>query len=771
MSRRRAGLLCAALVVAPLVAMPPTYAAPDGADEVPTAAVPETVHLDEPAHGREAIRQLGDDLDVAAAINGMTEAELRDLLLDDRTAWVDGYGKVFFIEPEPPPIDPAVADLAVPEAIDPADAFLLHSKPGSQHVIYLDFDGHLVSGTAWNASGVSSTTHPAWTLDGDSATFSTTERNAISSIWSRVAEDYAPFDVDVTTADPGAAAISRTNAADPTYGTRVLISPSSQAITALCGGSCGGVAYLDVFDVSEPDHAFYQPAWVFPQALSHSTKSIAEAATHEAGHNLALSHDSVNGTGYYGGHAMWAPIMGVGYNRPVVQWSKGDYPTGTNKQDDVAIIAASGAPYRVDEAGGTVGTAAAITASTTYITTRADVDVWAIGTCAGAVTLAANPAPTSPNLDIELQLLSAGGAVVGTANPASAASTSDVATGMNASISTSLASGQYFLRVDGVGNGTWTNGYDDYASIGAYTLSTTGCGGGGVDPVAPAEPTGLNVVPAANGQSATFTWAPGFDGGSPITGYVVQRTGASSQSLGPSATSHVFSGLTPGASYTFSVAAVNAIGTGSAATVDATIPVPVSPPSAPQDLVVTVHAAARTADVQWNPPASAGGGVLFGYYVSVDGVQVDDVTQGTHLLLTGLTRGRTYDVAVRAHNAAGPGPSAETSFAVPAAVTTAPSAPRIGAAKPGKKGGKSNATASWQPPVSTGGAAVTRYVVYAYRIKKGTTVATVLSQGQAASVRSLRMRLPKGRYKFAVKAKNAVGWSPLSARSATVRAR
>ena len=41
--------------------------------------------------------------------------------------------------------------------------FLLHSKPGSQRTIYLDFDGHSVSGTVWNDKhGLAAGTYPAW---------------------------------------------------------------------------------------------------------------------------------------------------------------------------------------------------------------------------------------------------------------------------------------------------------------------------------------------------------------------------------------------------------------------------------------------------------------------------------------------------------------------------------------------------------------------------------------------------------------------------------
>ena len=43
---------------------------------------------------------------------------------------------------------------------------------------------------------------------------------------------------------------------------------------------------------------------------------------------------------------------------------------------------------------------------------------------------------------------------------------------------TSLPSGQYYARVDGVGRGNATTSYTDYGSIGAYTLQVSGCGGG-----------------------------------------------------------------------------------------------------------------------------------------------------------------------------------------------------------------------------------------------------------------------------------------------------
>jgi len=56
---------------------------------------------------------------------------------------------------------------------------------------------------------------------------------------------------------------------------------------------------------------------------------VAEAASHEAAHNLGLSHDRRAGEAYYRGHGdrtdptSWGPIMGAPYGKSVTQWSLG----------------------------------------------------------------------------------------------------------------------------------------------------------------------------------------------------------------------------------------------------------------------------------------------------------------------------------------------------------------------------------------------------------------------------------------------------------------
>ena len=206
------------------------------------------------------------------------------------------------------------------------DTFLLHSKAGSQKTLFIDFDGTNVSGTYWNSDeGVPAGNYPAWTLDGDAATFNDAEREAIQTIWQRVAEDYAPFDVDVTTAGPGRSRDRRAPTPPTCLRHPGAVTPSTMRRRRICGtGSCGGVAYIDVFDGSRATTAL--PAGLGLPAVARATaaKNIAEAASHEVGHNLGLEprRQTAPVRATTRGHAIWAPIMGVGYyqaGRPVEQ--------------------------------------------------------------------------------------------------------------------------------------------------------------------------------------------------------------------------------------------------------------------------------------------------------------------------------------------------------------------------------------------------------------------------------------------------------------------
>ena len=728
-----------------------------------TARPSGAIALPHPAHGQQALRLLGDNLGKAAAGNGWTAAKLRDVLSTDSTAWVDGGGHVFYKDPGagagPSTTGEGIAPFPLPQT------FLLHSRATSTHKIFLDFDGTNVSNTAWNVPanqggpGLPNGNYEGYSLDA-SAAFSDAEKEEIQKIWQRVSEDYAPFDVDVTTQDPGEAALDRSDANDQAFGTRALITESAQAVQTLCQSQCGGLAYVGVFnqasDAGEA-HSFRQPAWVFASTLNNSdTKAISEATSHEVGHNFGLSHDgrTTPAEGYYTGHDPWAPIMGTGYTEPLVQWSKGEYANANNKEDDLSIIANGGAPVVTDEAGDTVATAAGAIPAKAYIASPTDKDVFSLGTCSGAVTLTATGAPPSQDLDIKLDLLNAQGTQVATDNPASAFVSIDSISGVNASITqNNLAAGTYYARVDGVGNGNATTGYTDYGSLGQYTLTKTGCNGQS----APSVPQNVTVTPAADGMSATVTWtAPASNGGSAITGYLVGRTGAATVDNGTTLTK-TWTGLTPGQAYTFTVAAKNAVGTGPAASVNATMPTQNTPPTVPTNLVVTPAANGTSATVTWTAPASNGGSAITGYLVGRTGAPTVD--NGTTLTKTwtGLTPGQAYTFTVAAKNAVGTGPAASMNATMPTP-NTVPSAPTNLAVAPAANG--TSATVTWSPPASNGGSAVTGYVL-------GRTGGAPVNLGPVGTF-SWTGLTPGATYTFTVAAKNAVGTGAGASRTVTL---
>jgi subtilisin-like proprotein convertase family protein len=78
---------------------------------------------------------------------------------------------------------------------------------------------------------------------------------------------------------------------------------------------------------------------------------------------------------------------------------------------------------------------------------------------------------------------------------------------------------------------------------------------------APEAPSGVRAVPG--GGQATVSFVPGYDGGSPITGYTVTSSPGGITATGSSSPIVVI-GLINGTEYTFTVTATNTIGTGPA---------------------------------------------------------------------------------------------------------------------------------------------------------------------------------------------------------------
>ena len=86
--------------------------------------------------------------------------------------------------------------IAIQQVADAADVPLplLSSNADSPNKIYLDFDGHVVTDTTWNASFFDGDPIHAigYSIDDDVNSYNEAEIDAIHEIWQRFAEDYVP---------------------------------------------------------------------------------------------------------------------------------------------------------------------------------------------------------------------------------------------------------------------------------------------------------------------------------------------------------------------------------------------------------------------------------------------------------------------------------------------------------------------------------------------------------------------------------------------------
>ncbi len=318
----------------------------------------------------------------------------------------------------------------------------LESLPGATGVIYIDFDGELVTNTSWVNSG---------TIDAKSPNFSDAK---ITEIWKIMAEDFRPFNLNVTT---------RRDVYDAAPTNRKIMCIFTTTKDA--APTSGGVAYLNSFSWNNSK----EPCWVY----NLSTRAAGETGSHEVGHALGLGHDGRPDETYYSGHGQWSPIMGWSANKTLGHWSMGEYPNANNPQDDLAIISnnRNGVGYQNDDHGDTTNEATSIKVTNAgvvnpdqnfgLITTRNDKDLFSFVIETGPVSFSFNPDPDYPNLNIQARILNELGQEVALSNP----------NGLTASINENLTEGTYYIEIDGVGEGNLTTGYSDYSSIGNYTIS------------------------------------------------------------------------------------------------------------------------------------------------------------------------------------------------------------------------------------------------------------------------------------------------------------
>jgi uncharacterized repeat protein (TIGR01451 family) len=200
-----------------------------------------------------------------------------------------------------------------------------------------------------------------------------------------------------------------------------------------------------------------------------------------------------------------------------------------------------------------------------------------------------------------------------------------------------------------------------------------------VQSAAPGAPS--QVIATAGDGAAMVSWTPGTPGTSPTIRYTVHTAGGSvpdqTTPIGAAVpNSLAVTGLVNGGSYTFTVDATNAVGTGSvSAPSNRVTPVAATAPGAPTG--VSALAGDASALVAWSPPNFNGGSPITSYTVSYSNngtptrVQTDATATG--LTITGLQNSASYTFTVHATNAKGDGPESASSNAVtpvaPSAVT------------------------------------------------------------------------------------------------------
>ncbi len=331
---------------------------------------------------------------------------------------------------------------------------VLNSNSSATPAIFLDFDGQTVSGTSWNVSG------PIYC--GASGLTS----SQITEVFNRVSEDYRPFTVNITTDS------TKYWSAPANKRMRVVIT-----VTSSWYGSAGGIAFVNSFTWGDNT-----PCFVFSALLGYNTKNISEATSHEAGHTLGLRHQSVYdancvkiseyNSGQGTGETSWAPIMGVGYSRNLTTWYNGPNSiscTTIQKDLDIITSSANGITYRNDDYTNAFNTASAQTFNNNVFTSNGiiekntDQDLFKFSIPSlklfqlSAVPFNVGAGNAGSNLDVKVTLYNSSQTALNSYTSSSS---------LSLIIDTTLATGTYYFRIEGVGNAYAPN----YAILGSYSV-------------------------------------------------------------------------------------------------------------------------------------------------------------------------------------------------------------------------------------------------------------------------------------------------------------
>jgi hypothetical protein len=523
---------------------------------------------------------------------------------------------------------------------------ILESNPGAGTRLYLDFNGHFEA--SWG--DFHDISIPAYDTDGNPSTFSQAEQENITTIWRYVGEDFAPFNINVTTVEPASF--------DASADLRVAIGGDG----AWTGSVEGGIAYTGLF--SNP--AIPNVVFVFPDALGGGNpRFVAESISHESGHAFGLDHQSLYDDAgnlleeYNPGNADHAPIMGDPYNsRRGVWWHGPTDESPNDMQDDMAVIAAA-VGWRADDVGDGPFQGTPLTVNNTFvggagiIGKMSDVDAWEFSTDDGAVMFQVSVPAGINNLDAKVQLVDADGNVV--------VPWQDPEGSYNALLVTTVTSGTYWLMVGSHGA---------YGDVGQYLISGVVVPPGSVLPA----PTDLSAA-AIGPDKIQLSWS---DNASDETGYQIERSTDGVDWLAVAQVdadinSYIDVGLQPATIYNYRVAAVQGIYLSEYSNEAGAMTWPAIP-AAPTDLTATAIASDQV-HLTWSDNANNETAYVLEH--SVDGLLWPTIavlpTDSTSYTDYGLIAATAYLYRVRALN--GLTPSADSNLASTATPAPAPDAP------------------------------------------------------------------------------------------------
>jgi hypothetical protein len=407
--------------------------------------------------------------------------------------------------------DPLPGDNSPPAPATPAPEPDLNSRPDATGVLYIDFDGQPPA------------VYTDWLLQVGLGAYAVPHSGLTTAqmekVWRRVAEDYIPFHVNVTT--------EAARYANAPVGKRMRILVGATLPSGMPGG---GAAWMNSFRAVFPWSSTV-PGWVAVDRTydtpptDANLATLAAAISHEFGHSLGLWHDGNDGAqpsdfshgNYYPGHGTepwdWSPIMGRyfrdasatnprGTSRTMVQWATNSYPGANNAQDDFAVIAsaANGLGYAADESSGAANAVLlepvlpGLVGGTGMIYNGTDTDWWRFTVDyagLGAVEMApAENGVSLPNLDCGFFIADGTGA-----NISGAVQFQD---DLEASTTWSFTPGTYYVVAYSTGNRSFTTGgYDAYGSTGRYVVTVAPPVDNGLPQVAVTSPVNNSVITGA----------------------------------------------------------------------------------------------------------------------------------------------------------------------------------------------------------------------------------------------------------------------------------